>query len=129
MSTSELADSLLASDAFERTLQAIAVGSALQDLSAVKANYEAEEVEWRYALRCASLLASVQMEAAQDAALRIAQACLAWEDDPAVGDGHRRAAAVILERMGNHRALELAEKRDLISSGDLKEVPHRWCWT
>jgi hypothetical protein len=123
VSAQSLDQALLESSTFQQTLKRIAVASTLQDLSAIQSRPDLGSINWSYALRSASVLASGQSEAAQDAALRIAQACLNTKDDDGIQDGHRRAAALILERMGNRRTLALAEKRHLVESEAWKEVP------
>ncbi|HEU4678684.1 MAG TPA: DEAD/DEAH box helicase, partial [Terrimicrobiaceae bacterium] len=87
----------------------------------IKAADEQGEIDWSYALRSASVLASAQIERAQDAALRIAQTCLSAGAE--VNEGHRRAAALILERMGNQLALRLADERDLVEDEAWAKAP------
>jgi hypothetical protein len=117
----ELAKSILASEPGQRLLKAVAVRAALAEFEMVKATESQEEIDWSYALRNASVLASAQIEDAQDAALRIAQTCLGAA--PEADDGHRRASALILERMGNQPALRLASKRDLVEGEAWEKAP------
>ena len=123
MSPQSLGQALLDSSTFQQTLERITVASTLQDLSAIQGSPDTGTINWSYALRSASALASTQSEAAQDAALRIAQACLNTQNDDGIQDGHRQAAALILERMGNRRTLALAEGRNLVGSDAWKEAP------
>ena len=119
--STQLAESILSSEPCQRLLKAVAVRAALSEFPMIKPVNEQEEIDWSYALRSASVLASAQMERAQDAALRIAQTCLgaAAEAD----EGHRRASALILERMGNQLALRLANERDLVEGEAWKKAP------
>jgi hypothetical protein len=52
-------------------------------------------------------------EEAQDAALRIAQGCLSSSD---TDNEQRTAAAVVMERLGNRRALDLAARRHIVEA-------------
>lgn len=116
-----MAESILASEPCRRLLKAIAVRATLTEFPMIEATEEQDEINWSYALRSASVLASAQIEHAQDAALRIAQTCLgaATEAD----EGHKRAAALILERMGNQLALRLADKRNLVEGEAWEKAP------
>ncbi len=58
---------------------------------------------------CASALTPELDEAAQDAVLRIAQGCLRSSQST---DEHRAAAILLLDRVGNQPAIELARDRD-----------------
>lgn len=116
-----MAESILASDPCGQLLEAVAVRAALSEFPMIKRAEEQEEINWSYALRSASVLASAQIEHAQDAALRIAQTCLSAATE--AEEGHRRAAALILERMGNQPALRLANSRDLVEVEAWEKAP------
>jgi len=116
-----LAESILASEPCNQLLEAVAIRAALAEFPMIKATGDYGEIDWSYALRTASALASAQIEKAQDAALRIAQTCLGAAAE--AEEGHRRAAALILERMGNQPALRLADERDLIEGGAWEKAP------
>ena len=84
--------------------------SVWRDIPAIKPATEARPgPDWNQALTGASLLSQIPIEQAQEAALRIAQGAL-------VGDTTTKdqedAASLLLERMGNRLAIELAAKRD-----------------
>ncbi|HEX6666529.1 MAG TPA: DEAD/DEAH box helicase [Solirubrobacterales bacterium] len=111
MTPDELADIVLAGERFRDQLRNIAVNSILADLPAITPASERPMVEWNHALFACSALTAANSESAQEAALRVAQGCLA---DPESAPTQRDAAAVLLERMGNRPALELAEVRELV---------------
>jgi len=67
--------------------------------------------DWPLLLLAGSLLAKSVERAHQEAALRIATAALTLETSPKVRD----AGAVILEKLSNHRSVELAIQRDRIA--------------
>src|SRR3984957_12546331 len=105
---------------FKEAVQSIAVRSLLDDLPAVQPELIAMNVDWNYALLCASALTASTNENAVDAALRVAQGCLI---DGQARPAHKQAAAVMLERMGNARSLGLAERRDLLSRDAWTQAP------
>lgn len=102
----DVAETVLSSGRFREALDAIAVRSLLDDLPLIDPELPPGSVDWNHALLCSSALTALDTEVAIDAALRVAQGCLTDELADAV---HRQAAAVLLERMGNWRAVELAE--------------------
>lgn len=110
MTAGELAEALLADERIARGIAAIAVESARGDLPVVREGAN-DLLPWGFLLSAASMLCAIQVERAQEVALRIAQGCLA---SPDAGDAERTAAAILLERMGNRRALRLATTRELI---------------
>jgi hypothetical protein len=116
-----MAESVLASESCKRLLGTVAVRAALTEFPMIEAAEEQEAIDWSYALRSASVLASAQIEHAQDGALRIAQTCLSAAAE--AEEGHRRAAALILERMGNQPALRLADSRDLVEGEAWEKAP------
>lgn len=87
--------------------------AALSDLPAINADGAYEPVDWRYALLCCSILTGSRSEDAQDAVLRVTQACLGREETT---PEQRAASALLLERLGNGPALRLAESRQLVPS-------------
>lgn len=116
-----MAEAILDSEAFGELAERVSVRSALAEFPMITADSEEGEIDWSYALRSASVLARAQIEHAQDGALRIAQTCLGAAAD--AEDGHRRAAALILERLGNQPALALASKRDLVEEEAWRRSP------
>ncbi len=108
-SSSSLSDDLLGSDRLIAITDRLSLESVWRDLPAIEPlAQEDPSTDLAFALTCASLLAQVADEHAQETALRIAQGCLlSASADPAM----REAAVVLLERMGNRLALSLASKR------------------
>ncbi|MFD2157204.1 DEAD/DEAH box helicase [Rhodococcus jostii] len=81
---------------------------------------EPAALDWNYALLCASALSSVPTERAQNTVLRVAAACLSLDDSD---EAHKSAATALLDRVGNHRSVELAESRNLVQKGLWKQLP------
>ena len=79
-----------------------------------------ESIDWNFALLCASSLSVTPTERSQKAVLRIATGCLVI---PGTEQTQREAAAALLERVGNLRAVELAETRKLIATDAWKTLP------
>jgi hypothetical protein len=111
VSLERLASLLLADPVLRETLFTISARSVHDDVPALRPIEEVAHVDWTRALTISSALAGVPTESAQDGALRIAQGCLHAVD---VQDGHRVAASVILERLGNRPALALAVRRETL---------------
>lgn len=111
---------VLENTGFKQTLDAIARRSVLADLPAIAPELGAQWVDWRQALLCASALTAVESEHGIDAALRVAQGALTDELAEPV---HNEAAAVLLERMGNRRAIGLAEERALLGAEAWSNAP------
>ena len=80
-------------------------------LPVIRGTAEDVEIDWNEALFVASLIAPDAPEIAQDGALRIAQACL---QSRTATTEHQQAAQVLLSRMGNSRAIDLAVEKNLI---------------
>jgi superfamily II DNA/RNA helicase len=70
-----------------------------------------EEFNWRQLLLAASLLARSNQREHQEAALRIATAAVTLDTAQDVRD----AGAVILEKLSNHRSVELAQRRSRVA--------------
>ncbi|GAB3201689.1 DEAD/DEAH box helicase [Nocardioides hungaricus] len=90
------------------------------EFAAVEWDEEAPSVDWGFALLYASAITSAQSERAQSAVLRIATACMLSSD---AEDAHKAAAAALLERSGNHMAVELAESRDRLPADVWRRLP------
>src|SRR4051812_27288412 len=116
----EIVELILADSEFTQALDAIAVLALQEDLPRIEPVLSPARVEWRHALLCASALAGANTEPALDAALRVAQGCFLAGY---ATDAHRRAAAVVLERMGNQRAVGLAQERGLLGAEAWTEAP------
>lgn len=70
-----------------------------------------EEFNWQQLLLAGSLLARSGLREHQEAALRIATAAVTLETSQEVRD----AGAVLLEKLSNHRSVELAQKRNRVA--------------
>jgi hypothetical protein len=79
------------------------------------------EIDWNFALLCSSALTRAKGRAGQEAALRVAQSGLTATADAAI----REAAVVILERLGNRPAIDLAERRGLVVANDWDSIPEQ----
>lgn len=71
------------------------------------------EFDWERLLLAGSMLAKSDERKHKEGALRIATAAVSLDTRQAVND----AGAILLEKLSNRRAAELAEKRDMIRSG------------
>jgi hypothetical protein len=120
MTPDELAEIVLSGEKFRGELRKIAVNSILSDLPTITSDSEAQTVDWNHALFACSALTAANSEAAQEAALRVAQGCLA---DTRATSTQRDAAAVLLDRMGNRPAITLAEERDLVEANAWSRAP------
>jgi DEAD/DEAH box helicase/Helicase conserved C-terminal domain len=110
----ELAQDLLASETLVEAMDQLALESVWRDLPAIVANDgEIRNPDLSHALTCASLFAQVANEKSQEAALRIAQGCVL---SPMANQAERDAAILLLERMGNRLALQLASARSNTSN-------------
>jgi hypothetical protein len=110
MSAVELAREVLASPRLIEITDRLALESIWRDLPAIEAlsSIPGDESDLSYGLSCASLLAQVDDERSQEAALRIAQGCLL---SATADSAEREAAVALLERLGNRLALSLATNR------------------
>jgi hypothetical protein len=108
VSALELSELLLGSEVFAAAMERTALESVWRDLPSIAAEDDGAAPDWNYALICASLLAQIRSEPAQEAALRIAQGRILSES---ADQEERAAAALLLERMGNRLALRLASTR------------------
>lgn len=103
---------VMESPRFQEQLDRASRLAILSDLPAVNTD-SLDPVDWRYALLCCSILTGSRSEGAQDAVLRVTQACLGGDDTT---PEQRAASALLLERLGNAPALRLAESRQLVPS-------------
>ena len=81
-------------------------------MPAIEPDEDGEEPDWDYLLTAASFLVESALEESQSAVLEVAQACLI---SPQANEHERAAAAVLLERLGNRPAVQLAERRRIVS--------------
>lgn len=93
-------------------LAQITVATEITNLAEVNRSADAKtNFDWQQLLLAGSLLAKSFERAHQEAALRIATAALTLETSPKVRD----AGAVLLEKLSNHRSVELATRRNRIA--------------
>jgi len=114
-----LSEMVISSPGFRDVLAAVTQRSLVDDIPAIVGQL-VPEVDWSYALICASALTEAPDEPSIDAALRIVQGCLS---DEGSNPAHREAAALLLERMGNRRAATLAAERDLVDPESWAQAP------
>lgn len=110
------------------SLTATAVADDLGPLFKKAPDLSNREPDWAYLLLCASFLATSEVGSCQAAALRISQSCLT---SSATSVDRKDAAAVLLDTLANHPAMELAVSRSLLRPGlkDRLPLPVRFEWT
>ncbi|QIZ99425.1 DEAD/DEAH box helicase [Leifsonia sp. PS1209] len=109
--TRSLEDAVFASDAFRATLDSCRLLTLRNEFQDVQWSSDQETIDWGFALLAASALTSTSSERAQAAVLRVVIACLLSET---AEPEHKSAATVLLERVGNHMTVDLAERRKLV---------------
>lgn len=118
--STSLEEVVFASQKFRDALEATRKLTVRSEFSTVEWDAEAPSIDWGFTLLYASAITSAQSERAQSAVLRIATACMLSSDtEPA----HQAAAAALLERSGNHMAVELAESRDRLPTDTWLRLP------
>lgn len=110
----DLIEAVLHSQRFREVEAEVAIRSLLRDYPTLQRSHKASVIEWFHALQVASLLLRDESAEPQAAALRIIQGCL-QSDAP---ERARDTAMLLLERMGNAPAIELAEARGLGQAAD-----------
>ena len=122
MSHNSLDEYILSLPKFVATYRGVLKDSVSKEFSGFSenANLNQAELDWRFLLLSASVLALSKLEKAQEAALRIAHVCLSR---PKATPEQRAAGAVILSQLSNEPAIRLAEKRGLIPPTILSEIP------
>ena len=120
MTAPVLATGLLAAESVQEMRVNLAIRSVLGDFPTIRPESRLEPIDWGKALTVASALTSEDKASAQDLALRVAQGCLLSDD---AQQNQREAAGIILERMGNRLALQLAVQRQRIDDDMWTEVP------
>lgn len=68
--------------------------------------------DWNYLMMCASVLADSENGGCQDAALRIAQACMSSQD---TAISQKEAAGIVFDELANRLALNLSQERGMIT--------------
>jgi len=100
----------LASGQFKEILWALRLRAIQADLPELALSAPIPDVNWQFALLCASTLTAETTEAAQIAVLRVASGCLLDEN---TSPEECAAATALLERDGNGLAVQLAEQEGL----------------
>jgi Helicase conserved C-terminal domain len=120
MTSPSLENSILSRPRFVRTVNTVTASSILGDLPAIKPSAEPQEPDWNFALFCCSAMTQDPSERAQEAILRIVQACLSSADSTTV---HKEASALLLKRLGNMPSVTLARSRGLLAGDGSVTVP------
>lgn len=110
----------LASKRFKGILSELTRRSIHADMPSVNIRQSDISVDWNYALLCCSALTSSVTRDGQESALRVAQSCLTSQD---TSPDQKAAASLLLDRLGNRPALDLAWKRELVAQPEWNEVP------
>lgn len=111
---------VFASHKFREALEAARRLTVRSEFARVEWDEDVPPIDWSFALLYASAITSAQSERAQSAVLRIATACMLSTD---AESGHKAAAAALLERSGNHMAVELAESRERLPADAWLNLP------
>lgn len=123
MALRDLGDWLASLPGFKRKELLVIIDAACDELglrfSRLK-NYRYIEHDWDYLLLAASFLSQSERSSSQVIALRIAQACLC---DTAATDTQRDSAALTLDTLSNHPAIELAVKRSILQPSFQARLP------
>lgn len=115
-----LAAAVFGSETFQQIIRSIRIEELAREFPNLNIEVEFSDVDWNFALLCASALTSVQEESAQKAVLRIAVGCLSSERSDLE---HRSAATALLERSGNQLSVALARARGYTDSTDWDKLP------
>ena len=131
MALNEIGPWLMENPAFVSRLEGLTASAVADDLGpSFKKNSAFVDIEpdWGYLLLCGSFLASSAAGLCQAAALRIAHSCLT---DSGSSMERKDSAAVLLDTLANHPALELAMSRELLEPtlSDRLPLPVRIEWT
>ncbi|MEG3155154.1 DEAD/DEAH box helicase [Sphingomonas sp. RB1R13] len=112
MSLSDL-QSWLRTDGIREDLDAITRMTVRTEIDNLQLEETDPEIDWPRLLLAGSVLARSTERIDQDAALRIATGAIAFTGEPRIRD----AGAVLLGKLSNFRAVELASKRGLLEDG------------
>lgn len=119
--TTSFVEEVLALPGFRSALISASVNTLRTELGLLIDAPEPQDVDWNFALLCASALTSYDSEHANEAVLRIAQSCLSAGLQTT--DEQKVAALLLLEREGNVRAASLAQSKGLMSLARVQEAP------
>lgn len=121
MSIETLASTLLRRPGFRARFNSVVADSMAGQFPALKRDGGLRSLEhnWNYLLQCASLLAQARTAECEDAALRIAQHCLAQASQSNLAD----AACVVFDMLTNKASIRLAEARQLVEPDPASRLP------
>jgi DEAD/DEAH box helicase len=131
MALNEVGPWLMENPAFMLQLETLTASTVADDLGpSFEKNsvFVGTEPDWGYLLLCGSFLATSISGPCQAAALRIAHSCLT---DPASSVERKDSAALLLDTLANHPAVDLAVSRELLKPAlkDRLPLPARIEWT
>lgn len=112
---------VLALPSFEKALASAAILTLRQEIDVLVDETHVAPVDWNFALMCASALTSYEQESANEAVLRIAQSCLLAGD--LTSEQQKTTALLLLQRVGNVRAAELADAKGIADLSALHKAP------
>lgn len=104
---------------FDQALKSIAVSSAAAEMG-IASQEPGVPIDWNFALMCASALTDSNLETAQDAVLRVAQGVVR---STSTSLDQKAAAMLLLERVGNTLAMQLASDREHAAPLDYRAIP------
>lgn len=113
-----LATELLASARFRSQLARAAGRQVGREL--LGASPDGGTPNWSYLLSCASVMALADGQQALDAALRIMESTLTAPDTT---PAHKAAATLLLDRVGNHPAIDVAQRKHDLHVAELADYP------
>ncbi len=116
----DLSQVVFESHKFRSILQSIRLRTLQAEFPMIEMDNLPSAIDWNFGLLCASALSAIPTERAQNAVLRVAAACLSSDE---TNETHKSAATAILDRVGNHRSVELAESRELVQPSLWKQLP------
>lgn len=116
MALSDLGGWLLGVSGFRKRADSVLIDAACGELESGGRftrldQHQKLEHDWSHLLLCASALSHAGDARCQAAALRIAQTCLC---DESATDVQRDSAALVLDALANHPAIDLAVRRQLL---------------
>lgn len=121
MSLAALQDWLMANKGFRTRMHSVLLASVANQFPRLMRHEDlfSQPHDWSHLLLCASILARGDRPATQEVALRIAQSVFLDKHCTVAEQG---AAALVLDEMANRRAIELAERRELIKPGHVERL-------
>ena len=109
--TPELELRVLAAPRFVAGRRDARLSAVLAAMPAVHPQEEVPDPDWQYLVTAASFLVESRLEEAQTAVLEVAQGCLVSDNSTPES---KAAAVILLERLGNRPAADLAAERGAV---------------